>query len=87
MSIQQQSVPAAQRVDSLEASVDLLMSLFAMKPSVWLAQAVLSHLESLTALPIHLELNEERRINYQQLLPAWQGIVRRLAAMESVMSA
>ena len=76
---------AAPRSRSVEASLDLLMSLFAVKPSVWLAQAVLCQLESLAGQAGQHGVDAGRSGNYRMLVPAWQGIVRRLSALEPAM--
>lgn len=69
-------------IESLESSLNYLMSRFAITPSVWIAHAVISHLDMLLAMPEAAGLSAERRSTYHQLVPAWQGITRRLLATQ-----
>lgn len=78
------SAAAIPSANTPEASLNLLMSLFAVKPSVWLAQAVVCQLESLAGNTVLHGGRRDRYRNYRDLLPAWQGIVRRLRAIAVV---
>ncbi len=68
------------RVAELEDTLHCLMSRFAATPSAWLADAVVSHLDQLLRYPASPRLSHRRRRTYDQLMPTWQTIARRLGA-------
>ena len=64
-----------------ELRLAFLMSRFALRPSAWLAEAVLALLQEVTRG--ERELSEEKRSTYLQLTEQWRHIAHDLGLMEA----